>query len=538
MTTDSSAVQIADELKLPQNEPVALLIGVEEYRDYDPSGARDLRAGRNDVMAYWKVCRRLGYKPQNIWVLTTPKLHPSWIYEAELDLDLVEDPDRSLENFNERAETWCAKNGVKLDTATKANIESHADGLSIGIIDVREVNGEIKIQGSPGFLVYSGHGARIGGQLALCPSDVKSDLDGAITLADLKTRILGDDQPEGKELSRNLTVVLDCCFAASRGQQKNSSQLLPTLGEAKKIDKNEKAVVPMIELGSRVFCASGPDEQSYQAMLGGYWYSAFTWAFTVALEQWTIYESGSSQSNESNKHSTISHSELLFRTRMLLKALSFRQHPLLVGKVGLSNEPVFSHYDKRGTATSSVKPNAERPDVQLVPDYKYIINFNTDKEKQIPLAVIAVTYNENNDAIEKWYLHSANLAKIGNATSLLVNTQTFPRRTSLNLPAEYQEKIVSAGKDDDWKNSTISHCTIDGTGTDYYFAQSNTTSINYCLRIKVDTVKKTINGAVWYASEKPTSRIQLGAAGTLFNMWKRVTNSSDITEKFYWLKSW
>ena len=38
----------------------ALLIGVEAYNGLPAE--KQLHAGRNDVLSYWKVCRRLGYR--------------------------------------------------------------------------------------------------------------------------------------------------------------------------------------------------------------------------------------------------------------------------------------------------------------------------------------------------------------------------------------------------------------------------------------------------------------------------------------------
>jgi hypothetical protein len=119
-----------------------------------------------------------------------------------------------------------------------------------------------------------------------------------------------------------------------------------------------KAVEPKREIGSRVFCASGRDEQSWQAMLGGRWQGAFTWAFTRALEQWKTAPSGPF------RKSTISHVELLFRTRMLLEALSFPQHPVLVDRIG--NLPVFQH-DADTEEETRAEPDAERRGGQIDP---------------------------------------------------------------------------------------------------------------------------------------------------------------------------
>jgi hypothetical protein len=516
MTTsiDSTAISTTENHVMHENEPVALLIAIEDYRAYDASGKSDLRAGRNDVIAYWKVCRRLGYEPKNIWVLTSPKLSPSWIYEAELDMR--EDLDRSLDDFDKRAEEWCAAHAVQLGEATRGNIEAHAARLSAGIMEVRETESEYVLAGSRAFLAYSGHGMRIDDELALCPSDIEKDHGKAIKLSELKSWILGDNAKDGKTLGRNLTVVLDCCFAAARQDETNVYQRVTSLGEVGTAGGKR----PAIDLGSRVFCAAGPGEQSYQALLGGYWYSAFTWAFTVALEQWQIHERDAA--------ATISHNELLFRTRMLLEALSFKQHPQLLGKVGLSNEPVFGHYDKRGRGTTSVTPNAERSEGQLVPDYKYTIEFETSAG--LFGAIVIVVTGTGDTALENWYLQKSNIGQVKNAKALRVKTEKSSTTPSTDY---YTLKTVNAKGEGSWSKS---RCTIAGSGTDHYFLIEGTGN-RYCLRLNVDSQSNTVNGAVWYASSNPGSNIILGEVGSTMK-WARVDAPSTIDGTYYWLKSW
>ena len=63
----------------------ALLIGVNEYRKLDKDGGLelfDLRAPRNDVIAWYKFLRRMDVPAENIRVLTTPMSTPQ-----ELDDD-------------------------------------------------------------------------------------------------------------------------------------------------------------------------------------------------------------------------------------------------------------------------------------------------------------------------------------------------------------------------------------------------------------------------------------------------------------------
>src|SRR5262245_34901374 len=82
------AARAAAERRLATLRGCALLVGVEEYAAFDPTHGRDLLAGRNDVLSYWKVCRRLGYRAEDIRVRTSPILTKEEILQAETELGL------------------------------------------------------------------------------------------------------------------------------------------------------------------------------------------------------------------------------------------------------------------------------------------------------------------------------------------------------------------------------------------------------------------------------------------------------------------
>lgn len=414
----------------------ALLIGVEDYRAHDPTGGKDLPAGRNDVLAFWKVCRRLGYT--HIRVLTTPVLTEDDLVRAELELVPELSPGETADQVRARVKRWLSKEQpaapqltgetaedvvsavqqwvsslrqepgdltVVLREATSSEMEAGVRWLSRGLVcTVRLSWGNWQLQEDweslPGIMTYSGHGAQKDGDLALCPADTGPALQNAVSFSRL--RAIFDEHeglPGGKHPTDNLTVVLDCCFAASSdpiGKAQRGTSL--TAGGS------SPGMVPVAkkEIGSRVFCASGRDEQSYQAMLGGHWHGAFTWALTVALEQWQIKEHGQF------KRSTMSHAELLFRSRMLLQALSFQQHPILVDELG--NLPVFHHGPADGDRTSA-RPDAKRPGVQLDPsgDHAYTVYTLQDWERTVFAEIVVVKGGIGSWAADKeyWKVHRA-----------------------------------------------------------------------------------------------------------------------------------
>lgn len=363
----------------------ALLIGVETYQGLPPD--RQLFAGRNDVLSCWRVCRRLGYRARHIRALTSPMLTRDDIIQAEVDLVLEREPDRTRPEIESEVARRLADApwGDMLGEATHEAIRAGVAWLAQHLVFTVKLEGEgwsfaRELTGLPGLLAYSGHGARHGGDLALCPTDVGADLSRALTFSELRAMIdAGDDiRAEGTpHPADNLTVVLDCCFAGAASQRGALRVTSLTPGGA------GSAALARREIGNRVFCASGRDESSSQAVLGGRWHGAFTWAFTRALEQWKSAPSGQFQ------RSTMSHVELLFRTRMLLEALSFPQHPVLIDRIG--NLPVF-HHDSDVADETSADPDAVRRQGQIDPSTgfaAYEISVASDASETLLVQIVA-----------------------------------------------------------------------------------------------------------------------------------------------------
>ncbi|NUP14023.1 MAG: hypothetical protein HOW73_48940 [Polyangiaceae bacterium] len=367
----------------------ALLVGVEDYRRFDPSGAKDLRAGRNDVLALWKVCRRLGYR--FIRVLTTPRLTLEEIVQAEVELAAERDAAVDRAEVQRRVEGWglfdpslqphgeLRMNGEPREVAgvlrhwdsremtayageaSSAEIEAGARWLAekLGVRVCLEWNDWRlkKTWSQPGLFAYSGHGARLSGDgdLFLCPTNTRTTesggLEGAISFSALREIFDAEGAAEA------LTVLLDCCFAGA-GSPASASEARSRAATTLAGSSIMSSEPPAHEIGGRVFCAAPRDEQAFQSVLGGKWHGAFTWAMTVALEQWKNHTSNGFS------HSSMSHAELLVRTRMLLQALSFDQHPMLVDDLG--DMPVF-HRAGEQTCKTSPLPTADRRHIQADP---------------------------------------------------------------------------------------------------------------------------------------------------------------------------
>jgi Caspase domain len=381
----------------------ALLIGVETYQGLPPD--KQLFAGRNDVLAYWRVCRRLGYRARHIRALTSPALTRDQILQAEVDLVLEREPHRGRPEIEIEVARRLADApwGDMLGEATHQAIHAGVAWLARHLVFTVKLEGEgwsfaQELTGLPGLLAYSGHGAQHGGDLALCPTDVGADRSRALTFSELRALIdAGDDiRAEGTpHPADNLTVVLDCCFAGASSQRGGLRVTSLTPGGT------GNAAEARREIGNRVFCASGRDESSSQAVLGGRWHGAFTWAFTRALEQWKSAPSGQFQ------RSTMSHVELLFRTRMLLEALSFPQHPVLVDRIG--NLPVFQH-DSDLAEDTSAEPDAARRTGQMDPgiqDFRvYTFTSGGQQVASVLVTKVAASYNGFHYEANREYWHN------------------------------------------------------------------------------------------------------------------------------------
>lgn len=384
-------------------ERYAVLIGVENYPHMP---GQELLAGRNDVLAMWQVCRRMGYKPQHIRVCTSPVLDKAQIVEAEvaLALSLPESRGKSQEDVRQGVKENLAGAELKL---TDATFDAMLDAVTWLGQHVSKPFLNDKGTMVPAMLTYSGHGAQVDGYLALCPSDAKkvgdaNELTNVLSFRDIQELLCGYDvsPTQARNPLKYLTVVLDCCLAGGAGApgtpDRHEQHRVTSLNSGTAPSQAPVELEPM--LGQRIFCATLPNERGYQALLGGRWHGAFTWAFTQALEQWNVEKNAGLY-----PYSSISHTELLFRARMLLEALSFRQHPMLLDSIG--NTPVFwsdgervdgEQYSRSDLNVpvkrpyTSAEPNVERAGIQMDPGGRSYRHYTFSDAKGLIAEVLVI----------------------------------------------------------------------------------------------------------------------------------------------------
>lgn len=302
----------------------ALLVGVESYRAFDPGGARDLKAGWNDVLSFWTFCLRAGFALDEVQVLVSPAprtardshagaerpfLHGHRERQAMLAkdgyLDLVrkhplgEDERKTLDASFGESPVLAAARGERAPTK-KAILEELA---------ILAARGKQRPE-APILFVYSGHGARdANGELLLCPEDVDPSLEGAIPFSEVAA-LLGEIE--------NATVILDCCDVLGGGDDDGDATCL----RSSTVARNEAA---MKAFKGRILCASTAGEAAHQAVFdAAQWRSVFSWSLVNHLWRFRIKRAGALLTN------TITHGELIERVAEDLK--EWDQTPMLVSR--------------------------------------------------------------------------------------------------------------------------------------------------------------------------------------------------------------
>ncbi|MFT3771196.1 MAG: caspase family protein [Minicystis sp.] len=308
------------------NDGYALIIGAGDYRTFDAStgrdaGTSDLAGSTHDARALFRMCRLLRIPAGNIRVLASPPLRPEDLGDGATEENLGEAThDAILDGAR-----WLAE---KLDGPTRPT----------------------------GILTWSGHGdvdeAR---GLVLCPSDTTGlDLHGAVPFTDLR-RIFASPACQ-----RNLTVLLDCCNAGTAEASVPTARGTSLTQRA--LPARLAGIAPAVS--ERTLCATAAGRPAYQAHFDGVARGAFTWAVTVAAEQWRLAQDGG------NVYLTVSHDELIARAGRLLAALSIPQEPVLVAPARVGRMPVLKRGLVPHAGEAGADPTRDRSRIQLTGDVR------------------------------------------------------------------------------------------------------------------------------------------------------------------------
>jgi hypothetical protein len=394
------------------NDGYALLIGVDDYSTFDasaqkPKGTSDLRGSRNDVRTFWKLCRRIGIKAENIRVLASPA-----IAAADLEGALPEN----------------------VGTATKEEILDKAAWL-----------GKMLAQKSnpTALMTYSGHGDWVAGHgLVLCPSDVtqgpEDKLAHAVSFHDLNERLAAH--------AENLTVVLDTCHSGSDPgvlpPNAAGTGLGLTLTGRPLSDlpgvKHRGTARELVELAGRVLAASRRDQVAYQVCVDGEYHGVFSWAVTTALGQWhATQEAGYVRFD-------VSYGTLVQTAGNLIGALWIDQSPELHGPAGVADLAVLRQGLVGQPGETVAMPDGKAIPEQLDPGhFDYVIYaLNDNAGNQLGQVLVTATASPDGTYLanyEYWYMttnlsNSSAVTFTGGASQYWSNAPTGLGALSFSTP--------------------------------------------------------------------------------------------------------
>lgn len=297
----------------------ALLIGVGDYRAFDPSGAHDLKGPVPDALGWWALTRELGIPPENVRICAAPTLD-----RARLGKDGA---------------------GVTLTGATGDEIEAGLRWLA-GALDGKG--------GTKGLLTYSGHGGRSRGEQVICPTDVKW-VDGALAGA-LPVGEIADLLDARAEATR-LTAFVDTC---------HSGRGVPAIGGTARVlgGTEEFDDVPGDEpaddgagaaksvrgrLGDLVIASSAAGTPSFEIPLAVGVRGAFSWAAQSLLARWGAADAAGGATFG------LTYGDICGRAVTLLRALGVEQQPVFEGEAPLARLRAFSGFGDRAVGDAAAE---------------------------------------------------------------------------------------------------------------------------------------------------------------------------------------
>jgi Caspase domain len=465
------------------NDGYAVLIGVDDYSAFDasreqPRGTSDLKGSRNDVRAFWRLCRLLGYRPANIRVLTSPVID---FHELEGASSESVYPATQAEILDKTR--WLAE---KLGQASRPT----------------------------GLLTYSGHGDRLAGEgKALCPSDVTWEGEGgegglahAVSFQALNERLTHRGATE------NLTVVLDTCHAgagaatqATKGSPLSLTRRAPAALAASSAPGHEQIV-------GRVLCASRGDQVAYQTMLDGRYRGLFSWALSAAMEQWRATQEGYSVRLD------LSYGKLVQTAERLMSALWFDQAPELEGPEGLADLAVFHRGLTGHAGETTALPNGafltEQIDGGTFVYRKLVMSF-PDGSQLATVYVFNQAIGSFVTGKEYWYVNVSTLGNLG-TYALTIGVTDSSSTTPPSDPNYAVEQRFTQSQSPGWGTGW----TTDPTSGGYLYAGPS----NLYLRLFLSTSSPAlVNRVVWYQVLAGGSPANIDPAGS----WS--TSSGSVT---------
>lgn len=296
----------------------ALLIGVGDYRTFDPTGQSDLAGPINDVIGWWHIARDLGIPPQNIRICVAPGLPPDVLGR-----------------------------GIQHAMVTGANHGELVDGLTwlAKMLDGTD--------GTKAALTWSGHGTRTGDGQVMCPADVYADgqtLENGLLVSRVRA-LLDQRHPETR-----ITAFVDTCHTETGfGTPAPARARALHWPGAAATPKLAAGATPHRAFGDLVVTSSEVGAVSYEMPVIGGMRGAFSWAASNLIHRYGLDQAAGGAT------SGLSFDELAQRCGQILAGMAVEQTPRYVGDPQAASLRVFSTFGdgQLGSAAPQALPGQE-----------------------------------------------------------------------------------------------------------------------------------------------------------------------------------
>jgi hypothetical protein len=305
-------------LHCSESNSYALLIGINDYTTFSPSGRDNLVGSVNDALSAARLAYELGCPPENIHLC-------------------LADPHADLEELRGR-----------LDPAIADAHVSGADHAEI-LQCLSWLASALTAPQAKGLLWFSGHGFSNVQGPALCPADTLSG-DGAPQNLLYNRDVL--DALSVRHPESHLTVILDACHSAATAKPDMRPR---ALSAALTLTRNSTVDLCYERYGNVVALAARSHEQGWELTGAGVRHGAFSWAVLTVLRRWGVTDRP--LGTRIDRFVDLTHADLMDKVRRMLDTLEIPQRPMLYAAPNALNRTVFHGFGNLDM--SSADPDEE-----------------------------------------------------------------------------------------------------------------------------------------------------------------------------------
>ena len=280
----------------------ALLIGINDYTTFSPSGRDNLVGSVNDALSAAKLAYELGCPPENIHLCLADPMADTEALRARLDPAIA---------------------GAHVSGADRADILACLSWLAAAMT----------MPQAKGLLWFSGHGFSNVQGPALCPADTASGDGMPQNLLSNRDVLEG---LAGRHAESHLMVVIDACHSAADTQIDMRPRALSA-----SLTLSRKSPVDLCyeRYGNVVAIAARAHEQGWELTGAGSRHGAFSWAMLTVLRRWGVTDRP--LGDRIDRFIDLTYADLMDKVRRMLDTLEVNQRPVLYAAPTSLNRTVF-----------------------------------------------------------------------------------------------------------------------------------------------------------------------------------------------------